>query len=193
MSIIGERIRSLRVESGLSQQELSDKLGIGRSTLANYEQGKREPDLETIEYIADYFNVDMNYLLGKSPIKNSYSNTVYSNRIKKRLKDLNLTIDDLCEQINIEKKFLVSSMQNSTFYCTPSNIMDLSFILQTEPEYLTGFCDNVDGYEIEKTNSKQEQTLKVIRRASEKMDDDKLDKMVNILKAVFPEEMNDNR
>ncbi|WP_050636144.1 helix-turn-helix domain-containing protein [Candidatus Stoquefichus sp. SB1] len=64
MGVFGERLKQLRTSMNLSQQELSDELKIGRSTLANYEQGKREPNFETLEIIADYFNVDMNYLTG---------------------------------------------------------------------------------------------------------------------------------
>ena len=67
MGGFGERLKQLRLNSGLSQQELSDELNIGRSTLANYEQGKREPNFETLEIIADYFNVDMNFLTGWEP------------------------------------------------------------------------------------------------------------------------------
>lgn len=67
MAGFGERLKQLRLNSGLSQQELSDELNIGRSTLANYEQGKREPNFETLEIIADYFNVDMNFLTGWKP------------------------------------------------------------------------------------------------------------------------------
>lgn len=53
-----------RKRDGLSQQKLADALGISRSALANYEQGRREPDFETEEKIADYFNVDINTLRG---------------------------------------------------------------------------------------------------------------------------------
>lgn len=48
-----------------SQAELADKLGVSKSTVGMYELGKREPDFETLEAIADLFNVDMNFLLGK--------------------------------------------------------------------------------------------------------------------------------
>lgn len=64
MTTFGDRLKQLRLKAGLSQQELSNELKIGRSTLANYEQGKREPNFETLEIIADYFNVDMNFLTG---------------------------------------------------------------------------------------------------------------------------------
>lgn len=57
--------RKIREQSGLTQQQLADKLGISRSAVGMYEKGEREPNFETLELIADTFNVDMNYLLGK--------------------------------------------------------------------------------------------------------------------------------
>ncbi|MDE6904713.1 MAG: helix-turn-helix transcriptional regulator [Lachnospiraceae bacterium] len=57
--------RELRTKSGLTQQEMADKLDISRSSIGMYENGEREPGFELLETIADYFNVDMNYLLGK--------------------------------------------------------------------------------------------------------------------------------
>lgn len=59
--------KSLRIREGLNQEEVADKLGVTRSAIGNWEQGTREPDLKTLESIADYFNVDMNYLLGTQP------------------------------------------------------------------------------------------------------------------------------
>lgn len=70
MSKFSERFKSLRQSRKLSQQELADKLKISKSSVNMYERGEREPGLETIENIADFFNVDMDYLLGKSPIVN---------------------------------------------------------------------------------------------------------------------------
>lgn len=65
-------LKTLRNEQGISQQTLADQLGIKRSTIGNYEQGTRSPDMETLEAIADYFNVDLDYLYGKTTIKNKY-------------------------------------------------------------------------------------------------------------------------
>lgn len=58
--------KSLRQASGYTQQELSEKLGISRSTIGMYETGAREPDFETLEIIADFFNVDIDYLIGRT-------------------------------------------------------------------------------------------------------------------------------
>lgn len=58
-------LKYLRVRAGLTQSELADRLDISASSVAMYETGKREPNFELLESIADYFNVDMNFLLGK--------------------------------------------------------------------------------------------------------------------------------
>lgn len=60
-----ERLRLLRKQKDLSQQQLADKLGVSNSTISMYERGEREPDFEMLELIGDFFNVDTNYLLGK--------------------------------------------------------------------------------------------------------------------------------
>lgn len=59
-------LKSLRSSHGLTQEELSKNLKISRSTIGMYESGARQPDFETLELIADYFNVDTDYLLGRT-------------------------------------------------------------------------------------------------------------------------------
>lgn len=59
-------LRALRTNRGLSQQALADKLGISKSSINMYERGEREPAFETLELIADFFNIDMDYLLGRT-------------------------------------------------------------------------------------------------------------------------------
>lgn len=54
----------LRKRKGLTQAELASALNISQSTVTMYERGKRKPTLEDAEAIADYFNVDMNTLVG---------------------------------------------------------------------------------------------------------------------------------
>lgn len=66
MAEFKDRIKKLRLEHHLTQGELARMLGISRSTIGMYETGKRTADYETLELIADYFNVDMNYLTGWS-------------------------------------------------------------------------------------------------------------------------------
>ena len=72
MASFKEMLKYLRVRDNLSQAELADKLGVAKSTIRMYEVGKREPDFETLEAIADFFNVDMNFLLGKDGSENDH-------------------------------------------------------------------------------------------------------------------------
>jgi repressor LexA len=66
-----ERLKELRISKKLTQGELARLTNLGRSAVGMYESGKREPNFETLEIFADFFNVDMNYLLGKSTVRNS--------------------------------------------------------------------------------------------------------------------------
>lgn len=60
-----EELKKLRKQHDLTQQKLADDLGIAKSTISMYENGNREPDFETSEAIADYFNVRLDDLLGR--------------------------------------------------------------------------------------------------------------------------------
>ena len=70
MATFKDVLKYLRSRDNLSQSELAEKLGVAKSTISMYEVGKREPDFETLEAIADLFNVDMNFLLGKDGSEN---------------------------------------------------------------------------------------------------------------------------
>jgi len=65
MSEFKDMLKYFRMREGLSQSELAKRLGISTSTISMYEVGKRQPDFETEERIADFFNTDLNTLRGK--------------------------------------------------------------------------------------------------------------------------------
>lgn len=77
--------KDLRVKSGLTQQEMADRLKISRSSIGMYENGEREPSFELLEAIADYFNVDMNYLLGKKELSENIPQGYYLNEDAKSM------------------------------------------------------------------------------------------------------------
>ena len=58
--------RQLRIAAGLTQDELAKKTGISRSTIGMYETGKREPSYDVLDQLADFFNVDADFLLGRT-------------------------------------------------------------------------------------------------------------------------------
>jgi len=65
MSAFSENLRRLRKERNLSQEQLANYLGLSKSSVNMYERGEREPNFETIEAIADLFNVNFDFLLGR--------------------------------------------------------------------------------------------------------------------------------
>lgn len=60
-----DMLKYFRMRDKLSQAELARKLGLSASTVSMYEVGNREPDFETEEKIADFFNTDLNTLRGR--------------------------------------------------------------------------------------------------------------------------------
>lgn len=63
--LFSEILRNLRKKEQLTQDELADKLKISKSAISMYENGNRTPDFETLEAIADFFNVNLSYLIGE--------------------------------------------------------------------------------------------------------------------------------
>lgn len=64
--MFGSVLRQLRGKRKLTQRELGKVLHISESTVGMYERGEREPDLETLKAIADYFRVETDFLIGRS-------------------------------------------------------------------------------------------------------------------------------
>lgn len=67
--IFGNRLRELREKQGLTQEELGEKLNLKKAVISKYENNKLQPSLETINYLAAYFGVTTDYLLGRTEIQ----------------------------------------------------------------------------------------------------------------------------
>lgn len=96
-----ERIRALREKRGISQSRAAKDMKIVRTTYSNYEAGNREPDLDTLKKIADYYEVSIDYLLDRDKIdpvdenfmlKKAYDNVI-DNATKEDKELLELFVD----------------------------------------------------------------------------------------------------
>ena len=65
----GDNLKLLRKQMGLTQQGIADKINTSRSCISNYESGNRQPDNETIKVLADFFDVSVDYLFGRSNVR----------------------------------------------------------------------------------------------------------------------------
>lgn len=81
MANFGSILKNLRTSRGITQGELAAMLDVSRSTVGMYETGGREPDFETMEAIADIFNVDMDYLMGRTQVERKHPITPPAQKI----------------------------------------------------------------------------------------------------------------
>lgn len=70
-----KNLKSLRTAKHLSQQKLADLFSLAQQSIYKYENGLAEPDINTMEALADYFNTSVDYLIG---------HTDYPDKIEKR-------------------------------------------------------------------------------------------------------------
>ena len=65
---IVENIKQLMKTEGLTQMQLSAKIHVGQSTISEWLTGKNEPSIESLWKLADYFDVSVDYLIGRKEI-----------------------------------------------------------------------------------------------------------------------------
>ena len=66
MVTVGERLKVLREGVGLSQKDLGKKLGVTQSAINRYENNQSEPTYKSLLFCADYYDVSMDYLFGRT-------------------------------------------------------------------------------------------------------------------------------
>ena len=79
---IGDRIKKLRKENHISQDELSEKINVSRQTISKWEKNISLPDLENTKILCDFFNVSYEYLV----------DGIENNKIEKKSNDISLKI-----------------------------------------------------------------------------------------------------
>lgn len=81
-----EKLRELRKEKGISLKDLGAEMGVAESTMSLYENGKRQPDYETLLKLAEYFGVTVDYLLrGENESERLPEELVILNRNAKKM------------------------------------------------------------------------------------------------------------
>ena len=63
--MVGKRLKELRIEKGLSQQELGDAIGVTKVSICGYETGTRIPNIEKLAALAEELETTTDYLLGR--------------------------------------------------------------------------------------------------------------------------------
>jgi len=71
-----QRLKKLRKERDITQEDLAKTLNYGRTAIAGYESGRNQPDYNILTKLADYFDVSADYLLGRTDERNNNMNKI---------------------------------------------------------------------------------------------------------------------
>ncbi|WYU50005.1 helix-turn-helix transcriptional regulator [Bacillus sp. FSL K6-0047] len=103
-TIIGSRLKLLREKRGYSQKFVAEKIGVKNNTLSGYEAGRREPDSSTLNTLADFYKVSVDYLLGRTDNPNSDISIAYDGGPQYEDEDEREFIEQQLEQYRKMKK-----------------------------------------------------------------------------------------
>ncbi len=84
--MLAERMKKLRKQRGIYQRDLADHLNVDVTTVTKYENGQRKPGFDTLINIADFYGVDVDYLLGRSDTPRL--DQEWFNKLPQQIKDL---------------------------------------------------------------------------------------------------------
>ncbi len=131
-------LKELRTAQGKKQREIAEQLGIDRTTYGKYETGVSEPDFKITLKIADYFNVSVDYLLGrkKSPQDESViTPSPFPDNLKKLRTARQLTQTALAEQLGVSRS-TVAMWESGESEPNIETILFLCQLLNTTPSAL---------------------------------------------------------
>ena len=66
--VVAERIKELMKEEGLTQVALAERVGVKQNTISAWILKKKEPSIRSLWLLADYFSVDIDYLVGRTEL-----------------------------------------------------------------------------------------------------------------------------
>lgn len=117
MDTLGKRLKKLRSQKKITQQQLADIFGVDRSTVASWEIDRREPDNYTIQKLADFFDTTTDYLLGRTDNPNPYHKEKQPDFApafkEKNLGDAIARIVNICAEFKLSKDIMLEMIDKA--------------------------------------------------------------------------------
>ena len=134
MSVFAEQLKTLRKKNSLTQKELAEKVGVKQNSYANWENGNREPNIEMLVRIADYFDVSLDYLLGgkMKNITEEFSLCLKKLRMKRKLSQ-----KQIAEELKISQQ-QYSKWEGGIITPNAETLVRLADYLDVSVDYLLG-------------------------------------------------------
>ncbi|MEN8904762.1 MAG: helix-turn-helix domain-containing protein [Clostridiales bacterium] len=166
----GDKLKELRLEKKMTQEELAKIFNTGKATISHYEGNRRLPDVNTILRYADFFNVSLDYIMGKdkqkaSPEKELFEiclsgqkvkeeMSIFSERLKELMFQRDLTAEAVSKEIQLEKSEFIR-VANGSNVPTPAIVKKIAAVLNTTADYLFGIVDVSEYEEKSKDNDSE--------------------------------------
>lgn len=149
----GDRLVELRKEKGISGAKLARLFEIAPSSIGMYEQGRRTPNYKLMIKLANFFNVSLDYITGKSDIRdkkiklNSDNLKInlkeFGEKIKIRRNELELSQEELAEKMGYSSKTSIHKLEVGEYEIPLSKLQNLADILNVSVSYLLGIETNI--------------------------------------------------
>src|SRR3989339_1592756 len=113
MSSFGERFRQLRLQKGMTQQELIDEFNkkydysFGKTTISQYENNKRIPEITTLQKLSEYFSVSIDYLLGMTDYPYITSRLLREDNTNQDIESIKNAYENLKSKITLDNSLSV--------------------------------------------------------------------------------------
>lgn len=139
--VLSKRLKELRSESGYTQQELAELVGITGSGYSNYGSGKEQtlPRLDRLEMLADVFNVSISYLLGETDTRPSLGRNnpnTFPERLKLLRKTSGYTQGVLAQKLGLSSSQTYSNYERGVNKPTKETLNKLAEFFNVSVEYL---------------------------------------------------------
>lgn len=159
-SMFGDILMKLRKSKNLTQSDIAKILGVARTTYSSYEQNRRMPDAEIQIKIADYFDVSLDYLHGRS--KNNIADTIAahidSNASEEDIKEILAYIEEKRkehvneEEINITDAASQDNEEVNKFVDENEDFKAIAARIMTDAEAVKAVKSFIEFYEQQKNN-----------------------------------------
>lgn len=141
-----ERLKALRKEAGLTQKDMARNFGTSQPSYQQWESGKRTPNSDNLEKLANFFNVSTDYLIGLSDTKTTAqaieipNTSTFAQRLKALRKEAGLTQKEIAEQLGI-KQPTYAQWENGRVKPKAETLEKFSNFFNVSTDYLLGHTD----------------------------------------------------
>ena len=131
-----KNLKELYATQELTGRELAGKLGQSYNDFKSFLSGEKFPDSKNLERIAYYFEVSVNYLLGKKGMENNFSNNLINLR-----RNVGLTRKQLAEELGVSSR-LISELESGKIFPSMASVKKISEYFDVSGEFLLGLPES---------------------------------------------------